>query len=163
MHRHRRWRARLMGIVCLVAGIWAIPVRPGVVLGESMAPSFHNGQLFLMSRLTRGGRVARGDVVVFDLNGETFIKRVFALPGEAVWGIDWAPLDGRPDYLLGSNEIPRMRAFLRRHPSVGKLVQLQVPADHVFVVGDAAGKSVDSRQFGPVPREAIRGRLMLPS
>ena len=50
---HRSWRAGLIAAACLVVGVWVLPVRPGVVLGESMAPFLHNGQVFLMSRLPR--------------------------------------------------------------------------------------------------------------
>lgn len=35
---------------------------------------------------------------------------------------------------------------------------LRVPAGHVFVIGDNAGNSRDSRHFGPIPFESITGR-----
>jgi signal peptidase I len=156
----RRWWIGPIAVICLAAGVWAFPLRAGIVVGESMSPGLRSGQVFLMYRLPRGEGLARGDVVVFNLNGETLIKRVLALPGETVWGLDWSGEDGGPDYLLDEGEIPDMRAFLQRHPSIGRLVEVRVPRDCVYVVGDASGRSVDSRQFGPVPVGAIEGRLI---
>jgi hypothetical protein len=36
-----------------------------------------------------------------------------------------------------------------------------VPAHSLFLVGDNAANSIDSRNFGAVPQEEVRGRLLL--
>jgi signal peptidase I len=153
-------RRGLLVAVCCVVALWALPFRPGVVVGGSMWPSFRSGQVFLMSRAGGLGRLVRGDVVVFDLHGRTFIKRIVGLPGDEIWGIGWNDPDGTAAQLLSTEELPRMRALLSRHPALGRLEAVQVPAAHIFVVGDAANNSLDSRQLGPIPVEAICGRVV---
>jgi signal peptidase I len=141
--------------------MFALPFRPGIIVGESMSPSFHHGQMFLMKRFSPGASLAKGEVVIFDFAGQRMVKRVAALPGETVTGLDWSG-DGKPHHLLATEQIPRMKAFLQRHPSVGHLVQLSVPPGQVFLVGDWPSGSVDSREFGPVPVGDIRGVLVSP-
>ncbi len=159
-HSRSIWRLVIAAGLLLV--IWRSPVRPGVVVGDSMSPSLHNGQVFLLARASKGDHLSRGEVVVFRLHEATLIKRIVALPGDAVWGIEWPEFKGRPDYLLAAHEIDHVQAFLRRYPSIGRLIEVRVPPGHVFVVGDAISNSVDSRQFGPVPITAIYGRLVSP-
>nr|WP_246628347.1 signal peptidase I [Paenibacillus oenotherae] len=39
------------------------------------------------------------------------------------------------------------------------LPEVEIPADHVFVLGDTWWRSVDSQLFGPLPIEQIEGRV----
>ena len=151
-------------LAVLTVGWRVAPVRPGVVVGESMVPAFQDGQVFVMSAIRHGDSLHRGDVVVLRWGRETYIKRVRGLPGDHLWGVDWQELDGNPDYLISSaKELARVRRQIRAYPAVGRLVEVRVPPGTVFVVGDAANTSYDSRQFGPVPLGRIRGRVIVPS
>jgi signal peptidase I len=121
--------------------------------GPSMQPNLHVGYRMMMEKLSyRFGPIERGDVVVVDREGGLpLIKRVIGLPGETVevrggrvW-IDgehldepWGPFRGGPDY-----------------PPV------QVPADHLYIIGDNRPNSLDSRIIGPVPVEAVQGHVVL--
>ena len=161
---NRRRLARLLCLSSLAVCIWAYPMRPGVVIGQSMAPSFRGGQVFLMSPLRNPHALKRGDVVVLKVGRETYIKRVRALPGDSVWGVDWEDTDGRPDYLVSdAEELARLLRLAGRVPAMGHVVEVKVPPGRVFVVGDAITNSHDSRHFGPVPLEAVKGRVVLPS
>lgn len=143
---------------------WLLPIRFGVVVGESMAPAFRDGQVFLMWRLSPQARLRRGDVVVFHVDGEVYLKRVRALAGERLWGLDWTETEGRPDYLaFSSAEADYLRRLVRRAPALGHVVELRVPEDSVFLVGDEVSGSYDSRHFGPVPLKAIKGRVVVAS
>jgi signal peptidase I len=102
-----------------------------VVEGESMAPTFVDGDRLLMSRPWRA--IRRGDVVSFirtvgiDGGQPLWIKRVHGLPGDVV-----------------------LTAHGQREP---------VPAEHVHVRGDGTTSS-DSRHFGPVHKRDLRGMLL---
>lgn len=146
---------------------------------ESMTPQLEVGDRVVVSRTAyRLHEPNRGDVVVFpqpgvEIDGPGFprvifdevleatglgrpdedqlIKRVVALPGETVEARDGQVLiDGTPlvePYLPLDLVVP---AFEAR----------QVPADHVFVLGDNRTNSQDSRVFGPVPVDDIVGRAI---
>ena len=156
-----RRRTALVSALCVIlAGVYVVPMKLGVVSGESMAPTLHHGQIFLMRRARRGGRLQRGDVVVLEVNGERHIKRIYALSGDTVSGIDWQETDGRPDYIANDRELDVLPDLARRAPGVGKFIRMTVPPGHVFVLGDATTRSYDSRHFGPVPVEKVTGRLL---
>lgn len=161
--RARRGRRRaLVGLLFgVVAAVWVTPIRPGVVLGESMSPSFHNGQVFLMSRVGERTRLDLGDVVVLKLDGELYLKRIEATGGQTIWGLDSADVEGVPDVIVSPLEVEEMRQLAQARPGVGRVVDLTVPPGHVFVTGDSEPESYDSRHFGPVPVEAIRGRVVV--
>jgi signal peptidase I len=131
------------------------------VLGESMSPAFHNGQVFLMSRVRDGTRLDLGDVVVLNLDGELYLKRIEAIGGQTIWGLDSADVGGVPDIIVSPGDVEEMRRLSQERPGVGRVVDLTIPAGYVFVVGDSEPRSYDSRHFGPVPVEAIKGRVVL--
>lgn len=157
-------RARALGLTAVCATIFAClsPFRPGVVMGDSMAPSLQSGQVFLMSHVSPRMELQPGDVVVLQHEGDTLVKRVAAVAGEVLWGIDWSAPDGNPDILLTADEADYVVDFLLRHPAIGEVIRIEVPPGHLFVVGDAPNRSWDSRQFGTVPVEEVRARVILP-
>ncbi len=156
-----RPRVAILFLPCLiVAGTYVLPIRLGVVCGESMSPALHHGQVFLMRRMGKRGRFQHGDIVVVEVNGQQHIKRVYALAGETVAGLDWKETYGHPDYLASSRDMRLLPELVRRQPAVGRLVRVTVPRGHLFVVGDAITRSYDSRHFGPVPVEKVAGRLV---
>lgn len=98
------------------------------VIGESMAPTYHSGNLVMMSGYAlRNGELRRGDVVVFkDPDGIVVIKRIARVPGEVD---DVSPTQGWK--ILGRNQY--------------------------VVLGDNTTNSVDSRVYGPVHKEQMLG------
>jgi signal peptidase I len=77
--RIEKMRTIVFLAMCALIVVFAAPVRPGIVLGESMAPAFHSGQVFLTSRVTGPESVRKGDVVLLAVDDQVFLKRVFAL------------------------------------------------------------------------------------
>jgi signal peptidase I len=106
----------------------------------------------------------RGDIVVFEWNGETVIKRVAGGPGDTLWLLEYAndtsPLHAR--YVVSPSDLQRLYALYGRHPKVARFRQVHVPDDHVYVVGDAQNRSLDSRHFGAIALDRIIGRVLLP-
>ena len=112
----------------------------------------------------------RGDVFVFKFpeNPERdFIKRVVGLPGDRVEGREKTVLvngDKFPDthtYHLDAKVYPAesmLPEVYRRRDSFGPVA---VPSDHFWAMGDNRDNSYDSRYWGPVPRDNIKGRALL--
>src|SRR2546422_9544584 len=78
-------RAVLLVILSLV--VFKFVLLPIRVVGISMAPNYHHGQINFVNRLAYlKARPKRGDVVAIRINGERalLLKRVIGLPGETV-------------------------------------------------------------------------------
>lgn len=140
-------------------------LRPVEVSGRSMSPTFAAGDRVWV-RMDKDGirRVGRGDVVVavreggrardfafFAAEGEPVIKRVLALGGDAVF-ID---NEGRSVVIAGAGG--RGPACRPGVPILKGGVVCTIPAGHVFLAGDNTGNSTDSRDYGPVPLDAVKG------
>ena len=124
--------------------------------GRSMQQSFEPGQYALVSKASYGlGSPQRGDVVVLYRPGnptEELLKRVVGLPGEEI-----AIRGGRVH--VNGRELDES-AYLGNTESAD-LSARTVPRGSYFVLGDNRSVSQDSRSFGPVPREAIVGKVVL--
>ena len=121
----------------------------------------------LQRRLFAQRDIQRGDIVVFRYPGNLktdFVKRVVALPGETVSirdkkvFINNAAL--REDYVIHDDlRIYRRRRDPRR--ARDQYGPFRVPPGHYFMLGDNRDHSNDSRYWGTVPRELIKGRALL--
>ena len=73
----------LLAAILALRLITAFVFMPVQVVGNSMRETLHNGDVLLVSRLSKP---TRGDVVVIEKeDGELLIKRVVAVAGETVW------------------------------------------------------------------------------
>ncbi len=124
-------------------------VHPVRVAGRSMEPGLQNGDLRWVLRAWASHAPRRGEVwVVAGPEGEA-VKRVLGLPGETVaWAGPDLRVDGRtldepwvvhPDR-TGSGERACGRGYL--------------------VLGDNRPESLDGRAWGPLPSQALQGRIL---
>ncbi len=132
--------------------------QPVKVEGTSMMPGLQDNQRVFINKFVYRfgfGDVERGDTVVFWFPGDptkSYIKRIIGLPGDTV--------DVRAGvvYLNGTRLAePYVPDEYRDRISVGPV---RVPAGQFFVLGDHRSSSNDSRNWGPVPKEAIYGRAV---
>jgi signal peptidase I len=116
-------------------------------------------------------RIERRDVIVFKYPEEPerdFIKRVIGLPGETVElrnkkvFINGRPIDEPyvqfldPPGSASSSEADFTDFDVRRQYG-----PVTVPANHYFVMGDNRDNSQDSRYWGFLPREYIKGKALM--
>lgn len=100
--------------------------------------------------------IRRGDIIVFKYPPEPevdYIKRVVGVPGDT--------LEVRRGHLHVNGELaeePYVNEVYREREFFGPV---EVPPGHYFVMGDHRNKSSDSRVWGTVPRELIKGRALL--
>jgi signal peptidase I len=116
------------------------------------------------------GTVRRGDVVVFKFPVEPerdFIKRVIGLPGETIELrqkkvlINGSPLDEPYVHFLeppaGDPSLHEFTSYDLRE----RYGPVTVPANQFFVMGDNRDNSQDSRYWGFLPRDYIKGKALV--
>ncbi len=104
----------------------------------------------------------RGDILAFGAPplaltrcgaGGVFIKRVIALPGET-----W---EERSGYVyVNGRKLVEPYVTADRRDTGGSYGARTIPPGTYFVMGDNRSWSCDSRQWGPVPRKNIIGRVV---
>jgi signal peptidase I len=118
---------------------------------ESMLPTLVVGDQIVVTRYF-ASEPQRGDIVVFRANDELLVKRVIAVPGDLV--------DTRLGRVrIGGYTLPE--PYVLREAATGAIESQLVPADSYFVLGDNRDDSLDSRNFGFVPRSEIVGRARM--
>ena len=145
---------RLPGVYPLLAFLLA---RRAVVRGWSMHPTLSPEERVLFDRLAyRRGSPQRGDVVLAShpaRPGMRIVKRVVGLPGDRV------TTDGARCWVNGTpcgereGDGPAEPSASARTWTLGD--------DEWLLLGDAPYASTDSRDFGPVSRDAILARAWL--
>jgi signal peptidase I len=120
---------------------------PIQIIGSSMSPTYHNGSLNLVNRLSYSKRSpVRGDVVAVRADGELLLKRVVALPGEVI-GIQRGHLH--------INNKPVVDEFsFERIP--WEMDPIKLEQNEYFVIGDNRAASI----FCKVPKSDILGKTI---
>jgi signal peptidase I len=150
--RSRKLRARVLFpalvLAILTYSFFTWVLWPVKVLGESMLPTYRDGERHFINKLAYiSEKPKRGDVVGVRARGyEVYLKRVVGLPGERLTfeggriQVNGVPLNER--YVV--SEIPEDR----REPVI-------LAPDHYFVIGDNRETTV----LGTVHASTIVGKL----
>lgn len=144
--------------------LFVIPFRlyiaqPFIVQGASMEPTFKGLDYLIVDELSYNLREpARGEVVVFQYPKDKntyFIKRIIGLPGETV------KIRGEKVTIITQDkrEIEIKEPYIGSHLS--NYVNTTLKEGEYFVMGDNRAASYDSRYWGPVSKEEIKGRAYL--
>lgn len=145
--------------IAIVVPVRAYVAQPFIVSGSSMDPTFRDGEYLIIDEFSyhfRGPN--RGEVVVFRYPKDPakfFIKRVIGLPGETLSlspeGITVTKKDGETvrieEGYVVEQFLPTQTVKLRQ--------------DEYYVLGDNRPQSLDSRVWGPVEEEFIKGRVLV--
>jgi signal peptidase I len=127
------------------------------VEGLSMAPTLADQDRLVVNKLIYLLHAPqRGDIVMLyypEDPDKTFVKRVIGDPGDVIRIVD-GQVFVNDVALLDSFVLPEFRS----HDDFGPFT---VPPAHYFVMGDHRNNSSDSRQWGPVPKKYITGKIQL--
>jgi signal peptidase I len=142
-----------------------IPLRlyvaqPFIVVGASMEPTFDTGQYLIVDELTyRVKDPERGQVIIFKYPKDPskyFIKRIIGLPGETVI------LKDETVTIKNSTNPEGFRlneSYITFKKGADQTTVLK--SDEYFVMGDNRPVSLDSRSWGPLPKDHIIGRALV--
>lgn len=128
------------------------------VKGQSMEPTLEEKEWLFIDKFSYLiGTPKLHDVVILKNSSEYtekrlfLVKRIVALPGDTV--------EIRNKELF-VNGIPAVESYIDTPIEDGDLGPLVVPAEHYYVMGDNRhqDESKDSRSFGAVPSDRIKGK-----
>lgn len=139
--------------------------------GPSMEPNFYTDQALFTSRVHKwldgtgignvlGLDLDRGDVVVFKNpeGSNQIVKRIIGLPGESIRienGIFYVDGDAFYEDFNTIYDSVRDNKYL-----VDGGPEITLASDEFFLSGDNRAVSIDSRDFGPVKRDLIVGKVV---
>jgi signal peptidase I len=150
-----RWVAAALVLVAVVLTLRVFVLGWYPARSHSMAPTINRGDRVLVDKVGwRLGGLGRGDLIVFTspVDGERLVKRVVAVGGDTV-AID--------DAFLVINGRRVSEPYVDHSRIDGTYFgTFTVPPGHLFVLGDNRFGSIDSRVFGPIPVDAVTGRLL---
>ena len=162
-------------LVALPFGLRVFVIEAYRVPAESMLPTLQVGDHFFVDKWT-GRDVSPGEVIVFRHPDKPhdYVKRLIARGGDRVRVHDGQVfLNGAP-VRRTATALPKVDQRLaecaafeeqlgdRKYVTLDcgqgtDTATITVPEDHVFVLGDNRDNSADSRMWGTVPRENIKG------
>jgi signal peptidase I len=160
----------------IIAIILALFIRTFVVQAfkipsGSMEPTLLVGDHILVNKFIYGVKIPfwrktlipierpkRNDVIVFIYPmdpSKDFIKRVIGVPGDTI------EMLGRSIYINGKLFHDKHGAYTGALQSNAHFGPVTVPMDHLFVMGDNRDHSYDSRFWGFVPLESVKGEAFI--
>ena len=135
-------------IVVVVVLIRTFIITPVRVDGDSMKNTLKNGDILLLYKLSS---IDRFDIIVLDeeKDNEKIIKRVIGLPGETV-----AIKKGK--IYINDKVIDDEYAY----GETSDYNKVTLKDDEYFILGDNRLISKDSRYFGPIKDNEIKGKIV---
>lgn len=139
---------------------WLV-VQPNQIRGHSMDPTFADRELIFTEKISYYQREPeRGEIIVFKSPRflyQDYIKRVIGLPGEKIRLYQGKIyINGQK---LDENAYLSDAVFTGPQSYLKEGRELTVGPDNYFVMGDNRPFSSDSREFGPINRQEIIGRV----
>lgn len=168
------WSSALAAVVGSLLGIalrqWVVV--PAQVENHSMEPTYGPGRLVFARKLKRGELIHRGEVVLVrsaELS-RLIVKRVVGLPGEQIviepnGGVRVNGIKIAEPYLrLPQVNADRARLLARLIPvdDSEQSATFNVPAGHLFLLGDNRAVSSDSRKWRQpyLPVDSVVGKVI---
>lgn len=135
-------------IVVVVVLIRTFIITPVRVDGDSMKNTLKNGDILLLYKLSS---IDRNDIIVLDeeKDNEKIIKRVIGMPGETV-----AIKKGK--IYINDKVIDDEYAY----GETSDYNKVTLADDQYFILGDNRLISKDSRYFGPIKDNEIKGKIV---
>lgn len=136
------------------------------VESESMEDALWEGDYIFINRLAyKFGEPAIGDIIIFKSPldpRKDYIKRIIALPGQTVEIIDKVVyIDDQLGQIFPSTKQTDPKILAAQLSGRDNFGPIQVPANQYFVLGDNRDISQDSRFWGFVPQNSVKGKAIM--
>jgi len=172
-HIVREYAESIIIAIILALIIRAVVVQAFKIPSGSMEDTLLIGDHLLVNKFIYGPMVPftdkrlfkirdpqRGDVIVFEYPedpSKDFIKRVVGLPGDVVQGVDKKVFVNGKLY-ANPHEIHKEKEIIPKEQNPRDTFgPIKVPENSYFVMGDNRDRSYDSRFWGFVKKEKIKG------
>lgn len=148
----------LLLIVWLSLMLWSLGLMPHQVAGNSMARTIGKNEWVLIDLNKHSpDSLRRGDIVLFSdpEQARDSLLRVVGLPGERI------TVHGGGLFVDGRwQPEPYVDDMLNRRKIPEGVVEANVPGGQVFVLADNRDNARDSRYWGALDAERVRGRMV---
>lgn len=152
--RHSAWALAEKIAAIAICGYLALSFLfgVGIVNGEGMYPRLRDGDMVIFYRLEAEQNVS--DVVAYAKNGVLYYGRIVAMGGDTV--------DLNADGQLIVNGSVQQEEVFSATSAEGRATVLPVTlaGNEVFILGDNREYAQDSRDFGPVAKGDIKGKVI---
>lgn len=138
-----------------------MPSKGDIITFEAPSTSFLSNEEISKSQIARYENEptslwGKFSYYVLEINKKSYIKRVIGVPGDHVVIKDGKVYINDQEF----NE-PYLRSGVVTDGEHGNCVDITVPENTVFVMGDNRPQSTDSRSFGCVPLEKIESKVWI--
>ena len=131
-------------------------IRPFNIPTNSMKNTLQTGDMiFADMDYYKSMKVKRNDIVIFDAPEsphKLIIKRAIAFEGERISIVNGKIFINEKEYKEDNPNIIYENDIYSDFP------ETTIPKDHIFFLGDNRPNSLDSRMFGSIPEESVRGK-----
>lgn len=160
MNEVKEWLQSLLFAIVVVI-VLMIFIQPTLVKGDSMFPTIQENNYLVIEKVSYWFRApAYGEVIVFkshlpenSFKNKDLIKRIIGLPGDTI---------KISDGTVFRNGEALKESYTAEAYTFGQM-DVTVPKDSVFILGDNRAVSRDSRDpaVGFVPIKSIRGKILV--
>ena len=150
----RAYISLLIRIVMLAAACWQLFTQVFLITqsaGNSMYPAVRDGDLLIGYRLQT--EYVKDDVIIYEADGEQRVGRILGRETDVITMDDSGTL-------LVNGTVQSGEIFFPTYAKEGISYPYTVPKDCVFILGDYRTQSEDSRDFGCVPLEDVKAKVI---
>ncbi|MBD1371425.1 signal peptidase I [Hazenella sp. IB182357] len=152
--RRREWWPYFFAAMVIAILVRLYALEPYDVSGDSMQKNINSSDLVMINKfIYHFTKPTPNEVIVFQATKESkYIKRVIAVAGQTV--------EAENNKILVDGDLIE-EPYLNSSSRTTDFNLVEVPAGHVFVLGDNRMESRDSRHIGTVSLDQIIGRAEL--
>lgn len=118
------------------------------VSGPSMLPTYKNGEHVFVRKILNVYH--RGDIIIAKKENTELIKRLVGLPGDVI--------EFKHDNLYVNQK--KVKYYNYHGIKNNKYMEITLQKDEYLIIGDNFDISYDGREFGPIKKEQLIGKVI---